>query len=76
MEIKMKIFKTLAFCFLFIVLILLFWFVIAVITVLMGETIGIRPGSVVLGILGIISLKLAWSMAWRLTKKPKGGKSD
>lgn len=68
----MKIFKTLPFYFLFIVFVFLFWLVLALITVLMGETIGIRPGRVVLGILGIASIKLAYNIAWRLTKKTRG----
>ena len=74
----MKIFKTLVFYFLFIILVILFWIVIGLITVLMGETIGVRLedshiGSLILGGLGWLSVKQAWSMARKLAKKIKGG---
>ncbi|GAG29040.1 unnamed protein product [marine sediment metagenome] len=69
----MKIFKTLAFYFIFIILVFLFWLVLAIITVLMGEATGVKPTIV---ILGIFSTKLAWRMAWKLTKKTRGGRND
>lgn len=67
----MKILKILLFYFLFIVLVFLSWVVIALITVSMGEVIGIKPGSVILGALGLYSIKWAKGRAKKLAKHGK-----
>jgi hypothetical protein len=42
---------------------------IGILTVLIGELIGFRPGSIILGFLGLYSIKLAWKVSFKLTHK-------
>ena len=67
----MKIIKALLFFILLVILVFLFWSAIGIITVLMGEIIGVRPGSIILGLLGFLSVKLAWNLTLKLTKTKK-----
>ncbi len=62
--------KKFSYYFLWVILVLSSWFLIALITVLLGESIGIRPGRLILGALGLYSIKWAKETA----KKLKGFK--
>lgn len=72
----MKIHKTLSFYLLFVVLVFIFWAMIGITSVLTGEVIGIRPGGLILGLLGFFAVKWAWSLAWKLIKKQRGKDED
>jgi len=58
----------------FVTLVFLSWSAIGVISVLMSEVVGFRPGGLILGMLGLSSIKLSWDLTLKITKgKGQGG---
>ena len=53
----------------FVVFVLLSWSAIGIISVFLGEIIGVRPGGLILGILGLLSIKLSWDLALKITNR-------
>ena len=66
-----KILKTLSFSFMFVFLVFLSWTVIAIINVFIGEIMGVRAGGIILGALGIFTVKLAWDITRKIIKRER-----